>query len=633
MRDHKPYIIEEFMGLWARGDADSTPGDHFVDCNNVDYIESGVKTRDGLDTLFAKGNVVRMYNYVQPTGDSLLILDTSGDFWHALLDGSDTIYGPILSIPGATDFAFVAMNTYAFISPFNSTTIPSGISQEVGLQGEFVYVYKGDGTAARKAAGFPPTRSADSFGLIAYPNINVGIVDRGIHVVAVTYSNGSGDSGALGTTIRPVVYTIGETELVVDRIPISTDPGITQRKIWMTHAIDPANWNPDVDSYTYYLAATINDNTTQDIVLNTPDSALTVAFVAGSLPVPSDNNALHASNGVDKGYCDFGLHVIGVVYETDTGFLTAPGPEVLAVQTFVNEQREIIIDNIPISPSSVVIARHIVASKAIDLFNGDDRGFQLFFVPNGVINNNTDTSINLSFYDSDLIDDASHLIDNFSEIPAFAVLNTYHQRLVGAAEYGNISLSRVSAVGEPEAISQVDGLIQMPPDGNSITGAQEFRDILYLFKQTKTSGYSDNGDEPSTWNGTVLDQGIGCSIHGIGTVLDSAGVNIDFLLIIDYSGIMLFAGLYERPELSWKIRDYWFGLDKTDFKNIQVLNDSLNQRIYISLPNRKILFADYQLGMNYKQIRFAKWELPVEATTIALINKDTLAIGAKQVLA
>lgn len=632
MRDHTPYIIEEFMGLWARGDADSCPGDHFPDCNNIDFIESGFKTRDGLDTLLAKGNVVRMYNYVQPTGDSLLILDTDGNIWHALLDGTDTIYGPILSIATMTDFAFVAMNTYAYISPFNSTTIPSGISQEVGLQNEFLYVYKGDGTNARKAAGFPPTRSVDSFGLIAYPNINVGVVTRGIHAVAVTYSDGSGDSSALGTTIRPVVYTTGETALVVDRIPISTTPGITQRKIWMTHAIDPADWNPDLDSYTYYLAATINNNTDKDIVINIDDAGLVTAFSAGSLPVPTDNNALHASNGTDKGYCDFGLHVIGVVYETDTGFLSAPGPEVLAVQTFVNEQRSIIIDNIPISSDTAVVARWIVASKVISLFNGDDRGFQLFLVPNGRIDNNTDTSLTISFFDSDLLDDASHLIDNFSEIPAFAVLSTYHNRLVGAAEFSNISVSRLSAIGEPEAINQVDGLIQMPPDGNSITAAQEFRDILYLFKQTKTSAYADNGNEPTDWQGTVIDQGVGASIHGISTVLDSAGVNIDFLLIIDYSGVILFSGTYQRPELSWKVRDYWFSLDKTDFKNIQIMNDSLNQRIYICLPNKKLLFADYQLGLNYKQIRWAKWELPVEATTIALINKDTLAIGAEQAL-
>lgn len=636
MRDHKPIIIEEFNGFWARGGAntlewaDSCPPDHFPECNNIDYIESGFETRDGLETLLPVGNVIRMYNYVQPTGDSLLVLNDQGQIFHGLLDGSNTVYGPILTIDGMTDFAFVAMNTYAFISPFNSTDIPSGISQEVGLENEFLYIYKGDGTPARKAAGFPPTNPEDT-PFVAYNSVIDGLVDQGIHVLAVTFSDGGDDSTGLGTTIKPVIYAPGAKEVIVNNLPIG-GVGITERKVWMTHAIDPKDWNPDTSTYTYYLAATVSDNTSTDVIISIEDANLVTAFAAGTLPNPT-SGGLTAENSDEVGFCDLGLHVIGVVYETDTGFLTAPGPEVLAVQTFVNGLRAIKVSNIPVSPDSFVVGRRLVSSKAISLYNGDDRGFQLFFIPEGVIEDNTTTELTVSYFDAELLEDASHLIDNFSEIPAFAALGKYHNRLTGAAEFGNISLIRLSAPGEPEAINQVDGLIQEPQDGNSITGLQEFRDIFYVFKQTKTSAYSDNDDEPALWpKPTVIDAGVGASIHGIGTVLDSAGVNIDFLLIIDYSGIMMFNGLYVRPELSWKIRDFWFNLDKTDFKNIQVCNDSLNQRIYVSLPNRTILFADYQKGLNYKQIRYCPWTFDIEITTIALINKDVLAIGAEQLM-
>ena len=37
-------------------------------------------------------------------------------------------------------------------------------------------------------------------------------------------------------------------------------------------------------------------------------------------------------------------------------------------------------------------------------------------------------------------------------------------------------------------------------------------------------------DEPATWTEETLDQGVGAPVHGIATVLDSGGVNIDFLL-------------------------------------------------------------------------------------------------------
>jgi hypothetical protein len=44
----------------------------------------------------------------------------------------------------------------AYITPF-TTELVGSLNRERGLTGEFVYVYKGDGTAARKAAGNKPT--------------------------------------------------------------------------------------------------------------------------------------------------------------------------------------------------------------------------------------------------------------------------------------------------------------------------------------------------------------------------------------------------------------------------------------------------------------------------------------------
>jgi hypothetical protein len=151
-------------------------------------------------------------------------------------------------------------------------------------------------------------------------------------------------------------------------------------------------------------------------------------------------------------------------------------------------------------------------------------------------------------------------------------------------ENDNRSVARLSMPGEPEAINKIDGLIIAPLDGNPLTNCQEFRDVLYLFKKTRTYAYSDNRDEPSTWQEEVVDQGIGVGVHGIGTVLDTGGVNVDFLLIADWSGLMIFNGVYARPELSWKIEDYWNSLDRNSFRQVQVVNDSLSKKIWITLP-------------------------------------------------
>src|SRR5262245_21492926 len=131
-RGHDPIVIEEMNGLWRRGDPESCPQDHFTDCENMISIESGTETRPGLATLIAKGNVRRMFNYKMQTGESLLLLDSSGDVFHALLDGSNTVYGPILSIPEMTDFDVESIAGRAYITPFGTFVDGNGVEYQKG---------------------------------------------------------------------------------------------------------------------------------------------------------------------------------------------------------------------------------------------------------------------------------------------------------------------------------------------------------------------------------------------------------------------------------------------------------------------------------------------------------------------
>lgn len=513
-RDHEPLVIEEFGGWWQRGDPETVPTDHFLQADNIQYIESALESRDGLVNYINDPAltfpVLRAYNYVTQKGDTLIILTTGGHIYH-ILGPTDTTTVPILTIAAMEDFGFVAINGRAYITPFKTYINDQGEKYQLGLQNEFLYVYNGDGTPARKAAGIPP----------------------------------------VGT-------------------------------------------------------------------------ALVVASGAG-------------------GATDEGLHLIAVVYETDTGYFTSLGPDVFGSLVFTGVN-QINVSNIPVSPNSYVKKRHLVSTKAIAAYSGDQKGYQFFFIPGGTIPDNTTTTKTVSYFDSDLISDASHLIDNFSEIPAGVTLNTYHSRLVIVGEYGtaetlvglppgitdNRSIARLSAPGEPEAISKIDGLIIAPLDGQALTNVQEFRDVMYLFKQTRTIAYSDNGDEPVTWQEQVLDQGIGAPVHGIGTVLDTGGVNIDFLLIVDWSGLMLFNGTYAQPEMSWKIEDFWRGLARNDFHNVQIVNDSINKKLWITLPDpyrKMLLHANYAGGMNAQAIKWARWIFDIPAYTIALIQTDRLVIG------
>ncbi len=633
VRDHEPIVLEQFNGLWVRGDVDSVPADHFSDCENVQFYHGGFKTRDGVDTYRAVGNVVRMFNFIQESGQSLLILNEDGEIYHSY--DESTLYGPILTIAGMDDFNIYVTAGRAYITPVSRTVTALGETRETGLENEFVYVYKGDGTNARKAAGFPPTNPEDS-PLVAYNSLIDGVIDQGIHIVGVTYGDGmGGESTGMGTSVKPLIYAPGAKQAYVQNLPIG-GVGITERKIWMTKAVDPETYNQAAADagtgvYEMFFVKTVADNTTLSEIIDISDASLVTPFVAGALPNPT-SGGITATNTDEEGYCDIGLHIVGVVYETDTGYLTAPGPEALAVQSYVNENRAILVENIPVSPDSFVTKRHLVSSRAINGYNGDDLGYQLYFIPGGTIEDNTTTELEVSYYDVDLLDDASHLIDNFAEIPAGANLTSYHGRMGVLATFEDISVCYYSHPGEPEGIDQVDGVIIIPLNGFPLTCGQEFRDVHYLFKQIRTYAVNDNGDVPATWQPFPIDQGVGASLHGISLVLDSGGINIDFLLIVDYSGVMIFNGFFARPELTWKIEDYWLALDRSFFGLIQICNDTVLQRVYITLPNKRMLLGDYNMGLTPKDIKWAKWRFDFETSTIALINTSTLLIGAQDTL-
>jgi hypothetical protein len=329
------------------------------------------------------------------------------------------------------------------------------------------------------------------------------------------------------------------------------------------------------------------------------------------------------ANGA-AGHTDAGVHVFGIVYETNTGYLTAPG----ALESFTTSAAlSVSFGNLPVGDATV-IRKHLVATKKITGFTGNLTGYQFFFIPGATTLNANLAINNVSFFDADLLEDASYLIDNFAEIPAGAVLSFYHNRLCLATTFDDISIILVSAPGEPEAINQISGLIIVPLDGNPITNVQELRDVLYAFKRSRTVSYVDNGDEPSSWPLTPIDNALGTCVHGIATVLDSGSTSVDYLIICNFSGIYLFNGLFAAPELSYKIEAFWGRLDRDLFRLIQILNTPIAKEIYVVMPDRRLLVGNYALGLNPKQMRWTIYSFLQGINTISIWNIDQIIIGS-----
>lgn len=325
------------------------------------------------------------------------------------------------------------------------------------------------------------------------------------------------------------------------------------------------------------------------------------------------------------GHTDGGLHVFAAVFEYDSGYLSPP----FAFATFTTlPNSSVSFGTIPTSGSASVTKVHIVATKVITNYNGDTSGYQFFFIPNAFVNNGTLFLNNVSFYDQDLLDDASHLLDNYTSIPAGAAMCMYHDRLCVFCTYSDISIGLVSAVGEPEAISQIDGIIVVPLDGNPITNGQEYRDILYVMKRSRTVSFTDNGDVPSSWPLVIVDNALGTCVHGIATVLDSGSSSVDYLIICTYQGISLFNGRYVTPELSWKIENYWKNLERNDFGLIQIVNAPIQKELYIALPTGNILSGNYANGMSPQKMRWAPWTYPFTVNSVAIHNINEIILGA-----
>ncbi len=354
-------------------------------------------------------------------------------------------------------------------------------------------------------------------------------------------------------------------------------------------------------------------------------AGVAAAKAAGAAPPATP--ACVPANGA-AGHTDAGAHLFAFLFETDTGYLSAPGAYALFT---TSSTLSVSFTVIPISGASNVVARHLVATKVITDYTGNTTGYDYFFVPGASVAGNVTTTLsNISFFDADLLEDASHLIDNFAEIPAGANLSLYHTRLIIGATYDEISVAYVSAPGEPEAINQVDGLLALPPNGLPITQHWELRDVLYVSKISSTYSYVDNDDVPSSWPLSIVDQAFGVPVHGIGTVNDSGAANVDFVVCATRRGIAIFNGKYITPELTWVVSQIWLDQEETDFRYIQIVNDSVNQCIYCALPDRTILYGDYSNGLDPMQIRWMVWRFNFTVNTVALVNTNELIIAAEQ---
>ena len=351
----------------------------------------------------------------------------------------------------------------------------------------------------------------------------------------------------------------------------------------------------------------------------------TCRVAAGSTP----SGTLTAVQSGTVGNVDLGTHIFAIAYETSTGHITKPGPTLFAT-VLADGTKSIDLSGIPTGPSYVT-KRHILATKAISSYDGNQTGYEFFFIPGATINNNVDTTKTVNFYDAQLVSSADYLFDQLETIPAGVFLLTYGNSLVVGGADTTESIFRVSVAGYPEAFDAVEGLrVVAPNEAGGLSNATVFRDSLYLTKSHRTYVTNNNGSSAAFWSVVDVDLGDGAECHSIAQVMDAKGTNVEAFVTASRAGAFLFNGAYTIPELSYNIKGIWDRINKLYFETVEVVQDPINKKIYFAVPldaattPSHILVLDYQKGLSYETARWYIWQPHIAPRTISVdVNLTT----------
>lgn len=245
-------ILDDFGGLFDRGELDKVPEDHASALLNMIHPQQSVSVREGSSVAYSCGSIKRVFVYKKAGEISRLLLLIGGSIY----DSTDILI-PILTVAGMTDFAALNLFDRAYISPHNGVT---------GLSGEKLYVY--DGTTCRAAAGTAPT----GFVLTAVDGVGTK-VEVGNHLFAVCFETASGHLTRPGPETYVIYSAPGATGVTIGDIGLGP-AGTAARVLVGTRAIASYSGNPDEYEFFIIPNGRIGDNTTTSFTVDFYDADL-----------------------------------------------------------------------------------------------------------------------------------------------------------------------------------------------------------------------------------------------------------------------------------------------------------------------------------------------------------------------
>jgi hypothetical protein len=244
--------LKNFKGYYNRGAAEDVPLDYLQTCNNCVFPGTDIALRPSLQQIFTADNPVNCFiiystdvKAVTITSQKypMLYLDNANKLW----DASTHPHTLLVTFGSTTD-------SLTAIEAFGKIYLAPKV-QGYAVASEFTYYW--DGTNFAKLAGIGPASSP------TLAQVNAGIVDAGVHGVAVSFLYRTGYLSP-PCTITNITST-GVKDIELSAIPTG-GAGVVGRVLLMTLA----------NQTTLYFVpgGTINDNSTTTATINIHDSAL-----------------------------------------------------------------------------------------------------------------------------------------------------------------------------------------------------------------------------------------------------------------------------------------------------------------------------------------------------------------------
>jgi len=380
----------------------------------------------------------------------------------------------------------------------------------------------------------------------------------------------------------------------------------------------PGNIILTIAGATDFSAITVNDRfyffphdreigmVAQFLYVYDPVLSATARKAAGRRPTNPPDGAFALAAGA-AGNTEPGFHILGVAYETNTGFITRPA--LYQTITAAAVRTSISLTSIPIGPAGT-IARHIVMSKVVKNYDGNPEGYNLFFAIK--INDNVTVALvnAVNLYDTQLISSADYLKDNMEEIPAGLQLCTFDGRMIMCGENADSTLVRVSKSGEPEVFSSIDGFVKCYKgmSAGPVRSVKATHGVLYMFKRYSTFSTRDNGKTPSSWSVDQIDAGLGAEVFSVAEVWESVDNGYrGGVFVSNYTGFFYLSGGVYSDNLARNIDADWSSnVILSNLNNLATVFDSFNQCAYINVTEL-IYLCDLELGTQMP--RYSRWFL------------------------